>query len=91
MAKDYIRDEGRVRMCDSNIIIWYRKFFYDDLRYNIWECLKTIWEGLLGFAVLFFHIILMILFPISFPYVAYRRIAWSKEQCERREKGRPIQ
>lgn len=74
--KDYIRDNGKVRMCASNVaqmnifeIIYYKiaKDFVSDAKTCLTELIP------LTFGLLF-----IMLFPISMPIVAYIKIRRAK-------------
>jgi hypothetical protein len=88
--KEFIRDDGKIRNCDSNIakmnileFVLFKKFFIKDFWYSTKECLGEIGEGLKAVYWLFVGIFLMILFPIGFPLLAYFRIRNAKREVER--------
>ena len=77
--KDYIRDDGKMRLCDSNIakfnileFMWYHKHRIPEM---IGDSLGFIWTGVIGICGLTFSTILL---PITFPISAYVGIRESK-------------
>ena len=87
MTKDFIRDDGKVRGCDSNIakmnvfeMIYYRR---ELLFYNIRDAAGTFAEGcgMVAFATLNFAILIM--FPITLPIAAWWYIRQAKKEVAR--------
>lgn len=91
MAKDFIRDDGKVRNCDSNIakmnILEFMRFTGKDTAIRALDCIaeQAVMVGQ-GLFYLTANILLIITTPINFPIVAYFRIKKSKKAV--REEGK---
>ena len=94
MKKEFIRDDGKVRGCISNIAkmnvvewIYYRR---DMLFRSVVDTGETFVEGcaMVGFAILNF--VILILSPITLPIIAWWQIRQAKKEMdlvEHREKS----
>lgn len=77
--KDFIRDEGKVRACTSNIAkmnilewMWYRQDLFVD---QLYEGTKSVFYGFVG-------LLLLISIPIRYPISAYIDIKHAKEEMK---------
>ena len=83
--KDFVKDNGKIRMCDSNIakmnIIEYlilKRFFINTIK-DTFSYVVTILKNILELLVFILFILLLIVAPISFPIIAYLHIRESKK------------
>ena len=83
MKKEYIRDEGRVRLCTSNIAkmnilesMYYHRF---QLYHNVIEAIKEF----IGHWYLLVNIFIIFTLPIAYPIMTWREIRKAKKEMER--------
>lgn len=81
-AKD---NEGNItnsfyNIAQMNILehIIFHKFYVENIKYTFAECLKDIWKGIFGSMLFIGNILMVCLFPITFPIVAYFGIRYAK-------------
>ena len=94
MKKDFIRDEGKIRKCDSNLskmnifefiycYVFYWGYFNQILSY-IWESAKESANYLFGLT---YNLIVFLLTPITLILCAIIQIRNAKERCNKHKKG----
>ena len=85
--KDFIRDDGEVRLCTSNFakmnifeFMWYRKeeWFIDGFKF----VLKQFKESLFLMVTAIINFICLVLAPVSFPISAWLQIRQAKKEME---------
>ena len=78
--KDYIRDDGEVRLCDSNIAKMnvFELMYYHRHRTmgDVIECAKEFLPALVNMATI-------IILPVVYPIFCYRRILSARKEVER--------
>ncbi|VVB60353.1 Uncharacterised protein [uncultured archaeon] len=91
--KEYIRDDGEVRICPSNVSkmnilewMWYRK---DLLRQETIEALKQFYEGFVLLCASIINLAIILFSPITFPIAAYINIRREKKEMEKYERYQP--
>jgi hypothetical protein len=84
--KDFIRDDGKVRNCTSNIAkmnifewMWYRN---DMIVKNLQESIILLCEGIKFIIVGIINLLLVICLPITYPIGAYLNIRDAKKELE---------
>lgn len=95
MSKDFIRDDGKVRRCSSNIakmnmleFIYYMLFHWEciqNISIDIIDCIKDGFEYLVGVLIGVLQLILLPLFLIMWSVVHIKR---AKKECARNDKIR---
>lgn len=85
MAKEYIKDNGKIRNCDSNIskmnifeYIWFIITAQHFFKYNILETLEEYKKGFINLGIGILNTILIIIFPITLIFIAYNDIKNAK-------------
>jgi len=88
--KEYIRDDGKVRECTSNIAkmnifeyMFYRKAII--LR-TLRDSLQNLFEGLHLVVYGVINLLIILTLPISYPLAAYMNIRRAKKEMELHEK-----
>jgi hypothetical protein len=87
MAKDYIRDDGRIRMCDSNLAKMniFEGIYYNSKVYYEYMCeLPGVTKDALWYTFIFINnFMILISFPITLPIFAYFRIRNAKKEVQK--------
>lgn len=84
--KDFIRDDGKVRLCTSNLakmnvleFMWYKKDWLSEGIGFVWEQLQ---EGVPLIAAATVNFICLVLTPITYPIAAWYQIRRAKKEVE---------
>lgn len=77
--KDYIMDDGRVRMCDSNIAKMNVFEYMWHMRYRLRDNIVDVIEEFLDSWSILVNMLLIIVLPLYYPYMAIMHIRSAKK------------
>ena len=83
--KNYIRDDGKMRLCSSNIAkmnIFEWMWYSDRLKSTLIYSLEQLKEGLILLGSGIINIASIIAFPVIYPVVAYFEIRRAKKEVQ---------
>ena len=85
MTKDYIRDDGKVRLCTSNIAKMniFESMYYH--RYRMWENIVEFIDDLKESVYLIRELFIIIILPIMYPIMAWWEIKKARKEVKRHE------
>lgn len=78
--KNYIRDNNKVRLCDSNIA---KMNIFEVMYYYRYTMIEDILSLISKIKELIIPILILLLFPISYLILAYIRIYQAKKEVKR--------
>ena len=81
--KKYIRDDGRVRLCASNIAKMniLESMYYH--RFRLWDEIKYTIGDLISHLYIFVNLLCIFILPVAYPIMALREIRKAKKEMER--------
>lgn len=87
MTKDYIKDDGKVRLCTSNIA---KMNVFESMYYHRLRMLDDIIDGLKALYncwVVIINIFIIISLPITYPMMAWWKIKLARKEMKRHNEG----
>ena len=94
MKKDFIRDNGKIRQCDSNLSkmnvfehIYFNVFYWGYFRHVSSYVLESLKEVLENLFYLLYNLTVLIFTPITLVLCAIVQIKNAKEICNKSTKG----
>jgi len=82
MSKEYIRDNGRVRMCASNVAkmnLFEGMYYY---RYRVWENIIDAINDLKKHWYIIINLFIVVILPIVYPIMAWWEIKKAKKELK---------
>ena len=83
MKKEYIRDDGRVRLCASNIAKMniLESMYYH--RFRLWDNIVDAIVDLISRLYILVNVLCIFILPIAYPIMAWLEIRKAKKEMER--------
>ena len=88
MKKEYIRDDGRVRLCASNIAKMniLESMYYH--RFSLWDNIVDAIGDLISHWYIPVNVLCIFILPVAYPIMAWREILKAKREMKQARDGK---